>query len=94
MLGTAVSGFQIGTGVNQVSEGQTLEGSLNIAEGGIQTGINIVGAMEGVAAIPVIAAAGTITWAFTDTRRALAGEPTLTEEAIDYWREFGESLVY
>jgi RHS repeat-associated protein len=58
-------------------------------------------ATAAVTTAAVVAAAGAVTWAVEDTRRALRGEKTMTDEALEVWgqkgfvggmREFGHQL--
>ena len=42
-----------------------------------------------VTGLATVAAGGAIAWAFEDTRRALNGEATMTDEAVDFWQEEG-----
>lgn len=106
VLGSAASGYQIGTGLNEMAEGRTTEGGLNVAEGSANLSLLVAGASAstapgativaetgvaagGTALLAGGAAAGAIAWAFEDTRRALDGRRTLTDESVDFWRREG-----
>ena len=104
VVATGASGFQVGTGINELAEGDTQEGLLDIGEGtanltlaigstrAVQTGAVVLELGAGatvVTGLATVAAGGAIAWAFEDTRRALNGEATMTDEAVDFWQEEG-----
>ena len=108
VAGVAMSGYQVGSGVNQLMEGEVAQGSVNIAEGSTNIGMEIgttyavqsgaVVAEGGAAAASVtvlagIAATGALAWAFEDTRRALEGRPTMLDEAIEAWSTQGLGVL-
>lgn len=51
-------------------------------------GLAAAGETAVVAGVTGLAVAS-VGWAVEDTRRALRGQPTLTDEAVDFWRREG-----
>jgi RHS repeat-associated protein len=105
VVGSGVGGYQIGTGLVQLAEGQTGEGALTVAEGVTNTGLAIgttagvkSGAITaeaglaagGTTALAGVAAAGSVALAFEEGRRAFRGERTMAAEALDAYLELIE----
>ncbi len=103
LLNTFVSGWQIGTGIRQVFNGETGEGVINIAEGGTGLGLTI-GTTAGLksGALTVVEGTGTATFAagvaatasvalaFEEIRSTARGEKPLTDQAVDFWKRTQE----
>ena len=99
-LNVAISGFQMGEGINKIRSGKVGEGVLDIAEGATNTSLTI-GTYGGVKSGTIVVAKGTglatfgtslvaaasLALAFEESRRALRGEKTLAEGAVDYWKK-------
>ncbi|MFZ0159494.1 MAG: RHS repeat-associated core domain-containing protein [Kineosporiaceae bacterium] len=103
VAGAGVAGYQVGTGIDEVATGKTGAGVTDLLGGGAQLGISIgvpaavkagtvaVGGGAGALALVSGLAGASIGWAVEDTKRALEGKRTMTDEAVDYWSAKGFS---
>jgi RHS repeat-associated protein len=100
-----VAGYQVGTGINSVANGEVGKGATDIIGGSTQLGIAIgvpaavkagvvVGGGAGALALVSGLAAASVGWAVEDTKRALNGEKTMTDESIDYWSKNGITKTF
>ncbi|MFX1562422.1 MAG: SpvB/TcaC N-terminal domain-containing protein, partial [Promethearchaeota archaeon] len=100
VAGSAFGGYQIGSGINQVLQGDTAMGVVDIAEGTTNVGLTIYttagvesgaivakgGVLAGGAAVGAgLLATGSVALGFEETRRALRGEKTAAVEATESW---------
>jgi len=105
-LNMAISGFQIGGGINKIRSGKVGEGVLDIAEGttnasltvgtyaGVKAGVIVVAEGTGVATFGTgLVAAGSLALAFEESRRAVRGEKTMAAEARDFWKGVQDDAV-
>jgi RHS repeat-associated protein len=105
-LNMAISGFQIGGGINKILSGKVGEGVLDIAEGttnasltvgtyaGLKSGAIVVAEGTGVATFATgLVAGGSLALAFEESRRAMRGEKTMAAEARDFWKGAQDDAV-
>ena len=106
LLGVALSGWQIGEGLNKIRDGRIEEGAIDVAEGGSNLGLSI-GVTAGVRSgslviaegtglltnLAGLAAAGSLALAFAEARRAARGEKSMATEARDYWKGVQDRAV-
>lgn len=95
-IGAAMDMEQIGTGIIQITEGNTAEGVLNTGIGGgslAYTLASVSASAGGGAAAAVTAAAGSLLFAKKEIERAYSGEKTYAAEAADYYREVQEEVT-
>ena len=98
-LNMAISGFQIHGGINKIRSGKVGEGVIDIAEGttsasltvgtyaGVKSGAIVVAEGTGLAIFGTgTVAAGSLSLAFEEIRRAMRGDKSLAEGAVDYWK--------
>ena len=100
VAGSFFNGFEFGGGINKIREGKVGEGVVDMSEGASNFGLTVYtyhGVKAGTIATEgglaggamtlasALAAAGSLWFAFEDTRRAINGERSLPEEAMDYW---------
>jgi RHS repeat-associated protein len=102
VVGAAVGGWQIGSGITEVRRGQTGEGVVDISEGTVGVGLSIgvtyalkaklitAGGGGGSVLLAGTAAAGSLALAFEEIRRSVRGEKSLAEGAVDYWKQVQE----
>ncbi|HXH09025.1 MAG TPA: toxin TcdB middle/C-terminal domain-containing protein [Alphaproteobacteria bacterium] len=105
VLGAALEGIHIGSGINDMLEGRTAEGINKVAFGTARAGTTLGGAKlvqaEVIAAgggtgslvLAGVAAVGSLLLAEEETRRAMRGEKTLAREATEFYREVQENAV-
>jgi RHS repeat-associated protein len=105
VAGAFVGGYQVGSGINQVTEGKVGLGTTDIVGGSAQLGVAIgvpaavkagavVGGGAGALALVSGLAALSIGWAVEDTKRALEGKKTMTDEAVEYWSQNGVTKTF
>ena len=105
VAGAGVAGYQVGTGIDEVVTGKAGIGTTDILGGSAQLGIAIgvpaavkagavVGGGAGALALVSGLAAASVGWAVEDTKRALEGKRTLTDEAVDYWSKNGVTKTF
>jgi hypothetical protein len=102
LLGSAMGGYQVGTGINQMIEGKTEEGAVTVTEGSANLGLTIGstaavkgglvtttagGAGAAATAGAGILAAGGIMLAAEEARRSLRGEKTAAVEATEFYAD-------
>lgn len=105
IIGSALEGFHIGTGLVDISEGRVAEGSNKVAFGTarlgttlggaklVQTGKIAAGGGGGSLFLAGMAAVGSLILAETEISRTLRGEKTAAAEATDYWKEVQDRSV-
>ena len=105
VAGAGVAGYQVGTGIDEVANGKTGVRATDIVGGSAQLGIGsgvpvavkggaVVGSGAAALALVTGLAAASIGWAVEDTKRALRGEKTMTDEAVDYWSKNGVTKTF
>lgn len=103
VAGSALGGWQVGSGVNAVIEGRTGEGAVDIAEGGanlamsiggayaVKTGAIVVGGGSAMATAAGVAAGASVALAAETVRAAMKGEPTPIDVADQFYgTHFGD----
>jgi RHS repeat-associated protein len=103
VAGSALGGWQVGSGINAVIEGRTGEGAVDIAEGGanlamslggayaVKTGALVVGGGSVLATAAGAAAGVSVALAAETVRAAMKGEPTPVDVAdAFYGTHFGD----
>jgi hypothetical protein len=106
LVGSAVGGYQVGTGINKMIEGKTDEGAVDVGEGTANLGLTIGVAVAvkakvilveagaaagGVAALAGVAAAGSVMLAAETARTAVKGEETPIDVADKFYgTHFGD----
>ena len=77
-----------GVGAGSLAQGARIGGQ-QVVKALSKKIVGSAGAEASVTGAAVLGAAGAVTWAVTDIRRALRGETTLTEEAESFWKKEG-----
>lgn len=103
VAGSAVGGWQVGSGINAVIEGRTGEGAVDIVEGGsnlamniggayaVKTGAIVVGGGSAMATAAGVAAGASVALAAETVRAAMKGEPTPVDVADKFYgTHFGD----
>jgi hypothetical protein len=106
LLNVAISGYQVGEGINKIRSGKVGDGVVDIAEGtsnvsltvgayaGVKSGAIVVAEGTGAAtAAAGLAAGGSLAFAFEETRRSMGGEKTMAAEARDFWKDVQDEAV-
>lgn len=98
VLGSLAGGVQIGSGINEISEGKTGEGSVDVVAGSVNVGLSVGStaavksgalALEGgfaggaMTLASGIAAAGSVALATEEIKRSLRGEKTMAAKAVE-----------
>jgi RHS repeat-associated protein len=106
IVNTALGGWEIGGGINKIASGQVGEGVVDITEGTTNVGLTIgtyagvksgalttTGGLAGGAATIGASslAVGSLWLAFGEIRRAMRGEQSLADQAVDFWGGVVES---
>ncbi len=100
VLDAAGAGWQVGTGIDQIGQGDVIGGSADVVGGGTKLGVGLAAAASSGPALPLAVAGGimseSIDLAVDSIKAASEGRPTKIDIATDYWGQklFGLPTQY